>query len=78
MILAIEAALADAIAEGYLKMPNDKIKWKARASKEYKEAITKAAFAAGELGAAKLKVTAAESVIRIWQTQNANNRKGHL
>jgi hypothetical protein len=78
MVPAVEAQLADAISEGYQKMPIDKIKWKARASKEYGDALKKAARAAGELGAARLRLKAAENVIEIWRTQNANNRKGHF
>jgi hypothetical protein len=78
MIPAVEAQLADAISEGYQKMPVDKIKWKARASKEFVEALRKAARAEGELGAARLRITAASNVIEIWRTQNANNRRGNL
>jgi len=78
MVQAVEAQLADAISEGYQKIPIDKIKWKARASKEFIDAIRKAAVAEAELGRVRLQLKAAENVIEIWRTQNANNRKGHL
>jgi hypothetical protein len=78
LVQVAEARIADAISEGYQKMPIDKIKWKARASKEFTDALKAAARADGELGAARLRIRAAENVIEIWRTQQANNRRAHL
>lgn len=78
MVGVTESTMADQIADENQKMPVDKIKHKARASKEYLAAVKKAAMAKGELGAARLRVVAATNVIEIWRSQSANNRKGHL
>jgi hypothetical protein len=78
MVGVTEATMFDQVAEAYQKMPVDKMKAKARSSKEYIAAIKKAAMAKGELAAARMRVTAATNVIEIWRTQCSNNRKGHF
>jgi hypothetical protein len=78
MVGVTESTMANQIADENQKLPVDKIKHKARASKEYLAAVRKAAMAKGELGAARLRVVAATNMIEIWRSQSANNRKGHL
>lgn len=78
MVQVVEATMLDQTFEGYVKIPVDKAKAKARSSKEYVAAIRKAAMAKGELAAARLRVEAAKNVIEIWRSQQANNRKGNL
>lgn len=78
LVVAVEAELADQFGSADPKLAADKLKWKARAAADYRKALVKAARAAGELASARLRVRAAENVIEIWRTQNANNRRGHL
>jgi hypothetical protein len=78
MVGVTEATMIDQTAEAYLKITDTKMKAKARSSKEYIEAIKKAARAKGELGAARMRVVAATNVIEIWRSQCANNRRGNI
>ena len=78
MVGVTEATMADQFANENPKLPVDKVKAKARSSKEYIDAIKKASRAKGELGSARMRVTAASNIVEIWRTQCSNNRKGHL
>lgn len=50
----------------------------AYASDAYKEALLEEAVAAGELAKVRALRDAAESVIRIWQSENANMRAARV
>ena len=78
LVSVYEARLADQISTEDPKLAADKVKWKARRHPEFQKILVKAAKAAGELGAARLRIRAAENVIEIWRSQSANNRRGHL